>query len=167
MLGDVDGSDVVRPQGANSLRKTHACIADLEPDGFQLLQLGCRVLPLAIGAEAAADGTRVWLSDGRHTEWLDVRPALRRARRADTTAGAALVAPMTGKVVAALAQVQREWSLRNEPKPPGWGAETRSSVVDRHIVAPPKPIRYIINTGPGADHVGGNETLAASRQSLV
>ena len=36
---------------------------------------------------------------------------------------------------------------RNEPKPPGLGAETRSSVVDRHILAPPKPIRYIINTG--------------------
>lgn len=66
---------------------------------------------------------------------------------------------LTDEVVAALVQLQREWSVRNEPKPLGWGAETRSSVADRHIVAPPKPIRYIINTSPTRDHVGGNEKL--------
>jgi glyoxylase-like metal-dependent hydrolase (beta-lactamase superfamily II) len=68
-------------------------------------------------------------------------------------------AGMSDKIVAAVSQIQREWSARNEPKPLGWGAETRSSVADRHIVAPPKPIRYIINTGPTKDHVGGNEKL--------
>jgi glyoxylase-like metal-dependent hydrolase (beta-lactamase superfamily II) len=74
---------------------------------------------------------------------------------------------LTDKVVAALAQLQREWSARNEPKPLGWGAETRSSVVDRHIVAPPKPIRYIINTGPTPDHVGGNEKLRNAGRTIT
>src|SRR6186997_317262 len=33
-------------------------------------------------------------------------------------------AGMTDKIVAALAQLQREFSARNQPKPLGWGAET-------------------------------------------
>jgi len=68
-------------------------------------------------------------------------------------------AEMTDKVLAAVQRLQREWSVRNEPKPSGFGAETRSSVADRHVTAPPKPIRYIVNTTVDPDHVGGNEKL--------
>ncbi|HLG55641.1 MAG TPA: MBL fold metallo-hydrolase [Vicinamibacterales bacterium] len=68
-------------------------------------------------------------------------------------------AGMTEKVIAAVQQLQREWAARNEPKPIGFGAETRSSVADRHVTAPPKPIRYIINTNADPDHVAGNEKL--------
>ena len=68
-------------------------------------------------------------------------------------------AEMTDKVLAAVQRLQREWSVRNESKPSGFGAETRSSVADRHVTAPPKPIRYIVNTAVDPDHVGGNEKL--------
>jgi cyclase len=68
-------------------------------------------------------------------------------------------AGMTDKVIAAVQQLSREWAIRNEPKPLGFGAETRSSIADRHITAPPKPIRYVMNTTSDADHVGGNEKL--------
>ena len=66
---------------------------------------------------------------------------------------------MSDKVLAAVQRLQREWVVRHEPKSIGFGAETRSSVSERHITAPPKPIRYILDTSADADHVGGNEKL--------
>ncbi len=51
--------------------------------------------PLAIGQD---DG-RVWISDGRHTEVLTVNAAAAAQRRAGGAAGAAVTAPMTGKLL--------------------------------------------------------------------
>jgi 3-methylcrotonyl-CoA carboxylase alpha subunit len=45
------------------------------------------------------EGSRAWLSDGRHTEHLRIEPALQAERAADAGGGAALAAPLTGKVL--------------------------------------------------------------------
>jgi cyclase len=68
-------------------------------------------------------------------------------------------ASMTDALLETIRRVQREWTIRNQPRPPGFGAEGRSSIVDRHVTAPPKPIRYIVNTSADPDAVGGNHTL--------
>src|SRR5678816_3692881 len=70
------------------------------------------------------------------------------------------LASVGDQVLAAIRRLQNQIDLRD--KPPGWGAETRSSVATRNIETPPKPIRYIINTHVHPDHVGANELLRRS-----
>jgi cyclase len=69
------------------------------------------------------------------------------------------------QVLAVLQQLQRELDLREQPL--GFAAETRSSVASRHIEAPPKPIRYILNTHAHAESVGANEKLRLSGRTFT
>jgi glyoxylase-like metal-dependent hydrolase (beta-lactamase superfamily II) len=77
-------------------------------------------------------------------------------------------APMTQNVLAAIRQVQLDVA-RHEPKPElRWGAETRGTLqTSLNYTAPPKPIRYIVNTTADLDHVGGNETLVKAGKTFT
>jgi len=76
-------------------------------------------------------------------------------------------AQMTDKVLAEIRRLQREVGLRYEPTL-AFGAETRSTLeAERAAPAPPKPIRFVINTSDDPDHYGGNEQIAKQGRTIT
>jgi len=72
---------------------------------------------------------------------------------------------MSDQVIAAVRRLQQELDLRDQP--PGFGAETRSSIAGRNTEAPPKPIRYIINTHAHPETIGGNIKVRQSGRTFT
>lgn len=106
---EIDGDAAAQPVTVTALggSRWRVCIgAQPHEIAFDAPRDGSVDAPLAVAIDGAtvplwigAAGDRVWVGDGRVTETLAVRPALREERARRSAAGAAVVAPLTGKVL--------------------------------------------------------------------
>src|SRR5438132_2340999 len=77
---------------------------------------------------------------------------------------------MSDQVIAAIRAVQQwgEAKTAGSAPPVTYGAETRNSITEaRRDDAPPKPIRYIVDTSIAPDHIGGNVALANAGKTFT
>lgn len=66
----------------------------------------------------------------------------------------------------ALLTLQQQLTVRDTPL--GFGSENRSELqATRAPAAPPKPIRFLINTSGAPDHAGGNQAIAAAGRTIT
>ena len=77
-------------------------------------------------------------------------------------------AEMSGRVLAAIQDLQKQIAASTRPQPLGFGSENRSELQAlRATPAPPKPLRYILVTHFDPEHTGGNERLAAAGKTIT